>query len=416
MSVAIVDGFSTGRYLAAELARRGVECIHVRSPEAPSSSFGRFDAAPYAAEMRWRDDLPALLRALREARVEAVVAGSETGVEPADLLNHGLGLPGNDPDLAEARRDKYEMARRLRAAGIAVPTSRLVASVPEAVEAYAGWPSRKVVVKPRASAGSDGVRICRSPAEVASATATGLGSSDIFDQVNRELLMQTLVPGDEYYLNTVSARGRHRTVDAWAYRKAPTAAGVPFYDYDAPVDRRDPLLPTLERFVGAALDALGVRHGPAHSEVMVTPAGPVLIEVAARLGGGLLPEISEKLFGCSQSSVTADLLTGGDIFSPCGGDGAPEAVRLVQLVNRVPGAVPEADWPDRLRSLPSAYAVFPRTAPGEPLPLTEDVLTSPGYVYLVGREAEVERDYRTLRRWEQEGLYRSSAVRYGAAP
>lgn len=37
MKIAIVDGYSTGRDLVAKLLERGVECVHLRSQEAPST-------------------------------------------------------------------------------------------------------------------------------------------------------------------------------------------------------------------------------------------------------------------------------------------------------------------------------------------------------------------------------------------
>ncbi|MCE0446307.1 hypothetical protein LT493_20785 [Streptomyces tricolor] len=60
------------------------------------------------------------------------------------------------------------------------------------------------------------------------------------------------------------------------------SAGYPVYDYEEPVPVGSAEAAPPCRFVGAALDALGVRWGAAHTEVMLTERGPVLIESGAR--------------------------------------------------------------------------------------------------------------------------------------
>ena len=42
------------------------------------------------------------------------------------------------------------------------------------------------------------------------------------------------------------------------------------------------------------LDALGIRFGPAHTEVMLTATGPVLVESGARMHGSVPDEIVDR--------------------------------------------------------------------------------------------------------------------------
>jgi hypothetical protein len=51
----------------------------------------------------------------------------------------------------------------------------------------------------------------------------------------------------------------------------------------------------LRSFTFAVLDALGIAETPAHSAVMLTADGPVLVEPGTRLGGATAPAIVEKL-------------------------------------------------------------------------------------------------------------------------
>jgi biotin carboxylase len=54
------------------------------------------------------------------------------------------------------------------------------------------------------------------------------------------------------------------------------------------------------------LDALGIRFGPAHTELMLTKEGPLLIEIGARLDGSDAPIIGERAYGINQIHLTAD--------------------------------------------------------------------------------------------------------------
>ncbi|WP_127452608.1 hypothetical protein [Streptomyces sp. B29(2018)] len=56
------------------------------------------------------------------------------------------------------------------------------------------------------------------------------------------------------------------------------------------------------------LDALGIRNSPAHTEVMLTATGLVLIETGARLGGATSPAVVEQHCGMSQTALAAAAL------------------------------------------------------------------------------------------------------------
>jgi hypothetical protein len=64
--------------------------------------------------------------------------------------------------------------------------------------------------------------------------------------------------------------------------------GAPVYDYEEPVAPDDPAARTLSNYLLPVLDTLGL-HGPAHSEIMLTDRGRVLIESGARIAGSILP-------------------------------------------------------------------------------------------------------------------------------
>ncbi|MGC4807610.1 ATP-grasp domain-containing protein [Micromonospora sp. DT233] len=406
--IAIVDGYSTGGALSRALCERGVTCVHVRSKEVFADYFLKaFRPDDYAVDLGFVADRAELVRRLRAIGVDQVLAGTESGVTLADTLNHLLGTPGNEIATVAARRDKSAMAQTVRAAGLAAPIGRAFASVEEAAAWYAaiGGPA---VVKPLDSAGTDNVHFCRDVAQLRAACAQVLAGRTVYGVPNRRVLVQERLVGTEFYVNSVSHGGSHRIAEIWRYAKRPGPADAPIYDYEEPVDPGSPLAATIRDFVFAVLDALGVRASAAHTELMLTAAGPVLIETGARLGGSTLPDVVAKLSGVSQTLLQVQCLVEPAFFADFD-DRAPRwsaAVRNVSLINPAPVAAQSPHWSARLSELPTVVAVAATGAPGAPLAQTVDLVTAPGFVYLAAEDpAEVERDYRTLRRWERDGLY-----------
>jgi biotin carboxylase len=406
VKIAIVDGYSTGSILVKKLRERGVECVHLRSQEVPPARLlPSFVPDYYAADLGWFPDLDDAVRALKEAEVDRVVAGAECGVVLADTLAHELGLPGNEFDGIEARRDKYLMATRLAAAGLAAPVSFNTTDPRAAVEWFttAGSP---VVVKPAASAGTDNVHICSTAEEVRSACAAVMRSNDYFGNPNPSAVVQKFLAGTEYIVNTVSVDGVQKVSDVWLSAKTAGPTGAPLYDYQQPLPMTAPHVAELIDYVVSAVTALGITNGAAHSEVMLTEDGPVLIETGARLMGAMLPDVIERHSGTSHVELLALALTDQEGFHAFRDRDVSwsRTVRNIWLINGRAGV--SSAWHDRFRGLPSFDRLVTGLREGAPVRRTVDMATSPGFVSLVaGTEAELDRDQAAIRSMESTGLY-----------
>jgi biotin carboxylase len=404
---AIVDGYSVGRYLAERLAAQGVECVHVRSsPDILPSILRSYRPDGIVRDLGYVADVRATARTLRQLGVERVFPGTESGVEMAERLARAVGVPWNTGP-TNLRRDKSAMARALRGAGLAAPAGVVVRSPAEAV-AGAAAAKPPFVVKPLDSGGTDHVFFCSSPDEAGEAVARVLEARTIFGRPNRAALLQERLVGTEYYFNTVSAEGLHRVVESWRYAKLPGPASAPLYDYEEPVDHASPELAELHDYVRRALTALGVRDGAAHSELILTERGPVLLECGARLCGGFLPEVIEREVGFSQLSVLAETLVRPASLAAF--DEAawtwPRSFRNVFLINDRAGVAGDLAVAGELRALPSFVELAFAVGPGEEVQQTTDFVSSPGYVYLSATSrAALERDYRRIRALERRSPF-----------
>ncbi|MFJ4828917.1 ATP-grasp domain-containing protein [Streptomyces sp. NPDC088747] len=224
-------------------------------------------------------------RLITDAGVDAkaVVPCLEAGVHLTDVLAHRLELPGNDHTLAMARRNKAAMRAQAMRAGVRIPEFRLVHSADDIAAAAheLGFP---VIVKPTLGAGSQGVRVYSTAADMA-----GQGppvTHDVYREPVREWLVERYIRGREFAVNFFSADGDHRFVDMWEYLRPDDS------DYDFPlwdivqVGLDHPDLTRVADYTREVLSAFGIRRGPSHTEVKCTDDGVYLIEVGARLSGG----------------------------------------------------------------------------------------------------------------------------------
>lgn len=409
--VAIVDPVSTGVHLAPAFRARGWSPVAVLSNwPMPRIYRGKVVHGDFD-HVIVHSDAKATARQLRRLAVRAVVPGGELGVRLGDQLTELLQLPGNHFHLREARRDKAAMAEALAERGVAAPRTLRVRDRAEALAAARalGWP---VVAKPADSAGSDQVYIARSPAAFGDAIDAILGSLTVFDTPNPVALVQQLLTGQQYAINTVSLDGRHYVAEVWRDRRTAIGAGRQIYDRMDLLPARGHLYAELSTYTRRALTALGAALGAAHTEVMVTGHGPVMIECGARLEGGALPAALQCARGQSQLSLLVDAYTRPDAFASLMTAPPPAGrrVALVFLAAPADGVIGDQAAVDRLRAIPGVYGVVGDLAPGRAVSETVCLTTCPAVVYLVADDAaSIERAYAQIRALERAELYRGAA-------
>uniref|UniRef100_A0AAU2VFI2 ATP-grasp domain-containing protein n=1 Tax=Streptomyces sp. NBC_00003 TaxID=2903608 RepID=A0AAU2VFI2_9ACTN len=406
MKCAIVDAYGIGRFLPAALRRYGVEPLHVRSqfPDVHLS----YEPADFETDIQHSGDLEATAARLRELGVEFVVAAMESGVLLADALSAAIGTPGNGSSDPQARRDKHRMVRAVERAGLAVADSFASPAADDVVawaEARGQWP---VVLKPVASAGMDNVHFCHDAKDIRAAHASIRAATDRYGRPNETALAQGFLDGDEYFVNTVSREGKHHIVEIWRYRKHRIDSNRSMVSNEHPVPFNDPDAKQVGEYALGVLDALEVHNGAAHTEIMQTAHGPVLVECGARLGGAHLPDLVTRSIGTNQvdllalaiaqpEEVTAGRLPTYQLLNH---------VRFMNLIVPRDGVIPdEAGW-EPVRSLESFLELVVTQPTGKRIERTVDLATSPGYMYLSNDQPDrLEADYERVRELERTGLY-----------
>ncbi|MCI3934988.1 ATP-grasp domain-containing protein [Streptomyces sp. AN091965] len=414
---AIVDAHSTGRYLPAAFREFGVACVHVQStPEIPEFFRRDFEPSSFQEHHAHTGAVAETAAWLAARNVEFVIAGTENGVELADALSERLGLATNGTAQSRDRRDKGRMAEALRRAGLRAAVDHRASDPSEAVAwavAQDQWP---VVVKPVDSAGTENVHFCHDSAAVRSAAEKILGTVNRVGSVNRQLLVQQYLKGEQYYVNTVSADGGHYVAEIWSDETKEIEGAAVVSDREDLLPRSGERQEAIVAYVRDVLDALGLKWGPAHTEIMVTAAGPVLIETAARPVGSILPEAVTAATGDNHATLTAECYAAPEEFArriPL-----PYALRkqvsMISLIADRSGYVESADGLSLLDRLPSYWGILSKISEGADVRRTVDILSSPGHVYLLhDSQQQIMRDYLQLRSWESSGLLYRVAPRPG---
>jgi hypothetical protein len=446
--VAIVRPFSSGASLEAELHSLGCQVLAVvPARPLPVHHFESFDARRYDGVFIENGHLSGLARQLQIAGVTDVVPGCEDGVWLADELCERLGLPGNPSKSTASRVSKSAQAATLAAAGVPAPetvAARTLTAALATVDALGGYP---VVAKPDASAGNDGVRIARNPGVLTDAWEQAADRINALGNFNHGLLIQrhlagralagelSACPGGpgrptwQYTVNTVSAARPdgppvHYVTDAWLDRRRELTTGHSVYDLQILLAGDDPVTELIGRYAITVLDALNIRGGAAHVELMLVKATepdrfsigdgrggwltPMPIEAGARLGGMISPSAMRAALGASQATILAEAIAAPGRFARRVARGPyRQLTAAVQLDLIAPhAAVLDGGVLDKILSLPSVAGASQGLQAGAWVEPTMDLLNSPGKLDLVGDADQVAADCTAVREAER-CLYRA---------
>lgn len=406
---AIIDAYSTGRFLSAEFKKYGYEIVHVQSMD-PILEFDResFLSDGFVANIISRSITQTALE-LKSLGVEFVVAGCESGVLLADQLSSILGLQGNKLEKTEHRRNKYLMQAALKDAEIEHIESLQTDSVEAAINWFNSQGYLSVVVKPLDSAGSDGVFFCNTAAEISSAFELLLYSVNSMGSVNEALIVQEKLCGVQFIVNMVSYESEHFVSDVWREHRVEDSRHGFLGDkeYLLDVNNISSESALLIDYAKKCLDALGVVHGPAHIEIMWCSKRntPVLIELGARMQGSICHSAVLKAVGHSHVTLTALAYASPVLFKRQVEMFISNKFKCLAVLMRCPRdlQVVGDSYLAGVRSLPTYVDELHLPIKGARLTKTISMDTCPGIVYLVGNSAdELERDYREFKFLEGE--------------
>ncbi|WP_244327684.1 ATP-grasp domain-containing protein [Roseibium sp. RKSG952] len=406
----VIDGFSTASQYRASFAAHGVRSIHLHAYDHGGGY--PLDLAGYDVTLRLdgSTDLSAVMAKLEPYNIVAAEAGLDAAIPLLDEICRRLGLPGNDPELSLSRLDKYEMVAAISRAGLKTAAQKKTSQLADALnwQADAGtWP---VIAKPSLGTANNNVFICTSARDIEHAHARIVGQPNIFGVGQAQLVLQEYLRGDEFIVNGVSARGKHYISDIWKYKWIQEGRSTAIRDDFNLVPEDDSAVEPLRDYTCRMLDAVGVLVGPSHSEIMLTPEGAAVVEIASRpMGINFSPECLRNSVGYSQVDLTlmAHLQPeqflrafGGKVYS------RQNCAKVLCLISNQHGTIRSDRHLEKLSQIKSVCGTNMFRKKDDELVPTTDQYTCPGYVFMTSRSsAELERDSLYIRGLEEEGLF-----------
>jgi len=278
-------------------------------PRMPSSSEETIEWHSELVE-KLLEDQKSIGRNYNKVEIKGLVCESDPGLDDAERLSTWLNAT-NHNGYNEARRNKFLTISTLASKGIPTVQQKLCDSVEEAIEfateQFSSFFAKIVVVKPVRGCASDDVFLCDDIESVRSAYKTIEGSTVLGSPTEKHesVLVQEYAVGQEYAVDTVSKDGKLKIAAVWKYDKRPQPPTIGDDDlttkdkknhrqvyyatrlYDDDIEclndkSIDPLLPTIYKYLDDSLNALDIRWGITHSELIITADGPRLVEVNCR--------------------------------------------------------------------------------------------------------------------------------------
>ncbi|AOW58380.1 ATP-grasp domain-containing protein [Legionella pneumophila] len=400
--VVIVDPLSSGIELAPAFKARGIPAIAVMLKPLDWIGFG--------ANMQTSDfievipDQPNLVEVLAKYDPIAIIPGTEEGVPLAEALAINLTPQfANDPEKSQNRLHKAMMQKALQEAGVPALKTLNTASENE-VEAWIrtnGLIDSPLIIKPPVSAGSDKVFHIPARGEWKKAFNRVLSEpSKITGKVNATVVVQEQAIGTEFAVGTVSANGKHYLAHLIQYNKTSFNDRKTVYDYVEFVPYSKERYGELFDYTQKALDALGIRWGAAHNEIMLTKDGPRLIETGARMCGGPVIGFAREATGSSQADKLVEIYVDGGVSAE--EYVFKKTVVPVFLKSPAKGKISNVEAFADLSKLPTFLNEHIWFKNGDLVPQTVDYLTSIGIIGLAGDRDSILLDYEKIRNMESK--------------
>ncbi|MFT0804125.1 ATP-grasp domain-containing protein [Bacillus swezeyi] len=257
-----------------------------------------------------------LLNALKQyseqkQRIDCVITLLEWYVPKTAEICEEMGFLGVSKKTAENCRNKHSMRLALKKQGVPIPLFKLCTNKKEldlAVHDVGGYPC---IIKPVDGTGSSNVVKVNNKSEAHKAfeTIQAIKYNSREQELEGIVLVEEYVEGNEFSLDSITKDGETEVLAICDYQ---TTNGPYFVEmaYTTPSQLSIELQDKLKQTAKSAISAVGIMNGVSHCEIKLTATGPKVIEIAARHGGGHIPEVIELTTGINYYVEAVKLFCG----------------------------------------------------------------------------------------------------------
>lgn len=349
----------------------------------------------------------------RTVKLDGVVTFWEEDVPTTALIAERLGLPGNTVESALNARSKYRMRQALHRAGVEVPPFRVIRSKSDLEPAAraVGFPA---VIKPEWGSDSEWVAKVKNLPEL----------MDVYSEISGRVRMQDCIypyPTGRFVLEGYLA-GPEVSVEGVAQNGKVTIYGIidkaKMNDSDfiergetTPSSLRPEMQAAVRDMVVRGAQALGLRNSGIHAEIKITPDGPRIVEIGARMGGDCIHALINRVYGVdlAEQSLCASLAL------PVARPTQPAGYAIsTTLVPDSAGRVEYNGFLSHLRKGPNLIEVVMTKHPGDLVTVPPDGYDNLAWVSVWGKDSRAA--HRSLDAYVRHVLDAVTVVTAAASP
>ena len=262
-------------------------------------------------------DEKAILELCQELGIDGILTtATDICIPTIGLVVDNIGLPGTGYQSGFACMDKSIMKQKFIQKGVPTANYRDVNSIIEAVSFFEGI-NGPCVIKATDSSGSRGIIRVNRIDDIADAFNEAFSISK-----NGTVLIEEWINGDEFGAQAVVVGNKliltmiHSDITTPPPRKMPIGHGCPH-----PEEKR--LLEKTKIAIQDAIKALEIQDAICNVDLIDSPNGPILIEIAARMGGTCLPEVCGNYWGVNMYQLAINIALGQEVDIPITPSGKP---------------------------------------------------------------------------------------------
>lgn len=249
---------------------------------------------------------------MRTRPIERIIALDDFDIELGAALREHFRLPGFYESTARNFRDKLAMRTTAQEHGVAIPEFIGVFHY-DAIRSFLDRVPGPWLLKPRASANAIGIQKHEHADEM-------LQAIDALGDEQSNYLIEQMIPGDLYHVDSIVANGEVKFAEVNQYAK-------PLFDVyhgggiymTRTVPRHNSKVAELRKLNEKVLLGFGLRQGVSHTEYMHSPVDGkfYLIETSARVGGANIADMVQAATGVNLWSEWAKVeIDRDDSYSP----------------------------------------------------------------------------------------------------
>ena len=229
-------------------------------------------------------DIPNVLDAAKRHKIDGIMTlASDMPMRTIAVVSKELGILGITEDTALKATNKTVMRESLKENDIPIPMYFKVSTKKEFINAVKqiqmlGY---KCIVKPADNSGSRGVTLLSDDKKENISQAFVHGKE--FSR-SGDLVVEEFMEGPEVSVETISIDGKCYVIQI----TDKLTTGAPYFvemGHSQPSNLDMETQNWISLVAEKAVNAIGIKNGPSHTEIIVTKDGPKIVELGARLGG-----------------------------------------------------------------------------------------------------------------------------------